>query len=69
MENAFVTIYITKNPLESAKNLLNLAVDSNIGDLAALESIIGALVLKGDISPGTVTQFFVFKSYVEIVAC
>ncbi|XP_010672998.2 condensin-1 complex subunit CAP-D2 [Beta vulgaris subsp. vulgaris] len=64
VENAFVTIYITKNPLESAKNLLNLAVDSNIGDLAALESIIGALVLKGDISPGTISalwDFFCFN--------
>lgn len=55
VENAFITIYITKNSLETAKNLLKLAIDSNIGDLAALESIIGALVFKGDVSSGTVT--------------
>lgn len=54
MENAFVTIYIRKNPVETAKNLLNLAIDSNIGDLAALEFIVGALVSKGDISTSTV---------------
>jgi len=50
VENAFVTIYIRKNPVETAKNLLNLAIDSNIGDLAALDFIVGALVSKGDIS-------------------
>ena len=54
MENAFHTIYIRKSPIETAKNLLNLAVDSNIGDLAALEYIVGALVSKGDISSTTV---------------
>ncbi|KAF8024916.1 hypothetical protein BT93_F1920 [Corymbia citriodora subsp. variegata] len=43
VENAFITIYIRKNPVETAKNLVSLAVDSNIGDLAALESIVGAL--------------------------
>ncbi|KAL0383464.1 UNVERIFIED_CONTAM: Condensin complex subunit [Sesamum calycinum] len=48
--NAFITIYIRKNPVETAKNLLNLAIDSNIGDLAALEFILGALVSKGDIT-------------------
>uniref|UniRef100_A0A803MJ92 Condensin-1 complex subunit CAP-D2 n=1 Tax=Chenopodium quinoa TaxID=63459 RepID=A0A803MJ92_CHEQI len=64
VENAFITIYITKNSLETAKNLLNLAIDSNIGDLAALESIIGTLVYKGDISSGTISalwDFFCFN--------
>ncbi|XWS43069.1 hypothetical protein CRYUN_Cryun16bG0069400 [Craigia yunnanensis] len=50
VENAFITIYIRKNPVEAAKNLLNLAIDSNVGDQAALEFIVGALVSKGDIS-------------------
>lgn len=54
VENAFVTIYIRKNLVETAKNLLNLAIDSNVGDLAALEFIVGALVSKGDISSGVV---------------
>lgn len=54
MENAFITIYITKNPTETAKNLITLAIDSNVGDLAALEFIIGALVSKGDISASMV---------------
>ncbi|KAF8024917.1 hypothetical protein BT93_F1920 [Corymbia citriodora subsp. variegata] len=31
VENAFITIYIRKNPVETAKNLVSLAVDSNIG--------------------------------------
>ena len=56
VENAFVTIYVSKNFLETAKNLLNLAIDSNIGDLAALEFIVGALVAKGDISTSTVSS-------------
>lgn len=40
--------------METAKNLLSLATDSNIGDLAALEFIVGTLVSKGDISSSTV---------------
>lgn len=54
VEDAFITIYVRKNPVETAKNLLSLAIDSNIGDLAALEFIINALVSKGDISSSTV---------------
>lgn len=54
MENAFITIYLRKSPVETAKNLINLAIDSNIGDLAALEFIVAALVSKGDISSSTV---------------
>lgn len=54
MENAFNAIYIRKNPVETAKKLLSLVIDSNIGDLAALEFLVGALVSKGDISSSTV---------------
>ncbi|KAL2226024.1 condensin complex subunit 1 [Sesamum indicum] len=64
VENAFVTIYIRKNPVETAKNLLNLAIDSNIGDLAALEFILGALVSKGDITASMLSalwDFFCFN--------
>ncbi|GMH29408.1 hypothetical protein Nepgr_031251 [Nepenthes gracilis] len=64
VENAFITIYITKNSLETAKNLLNLAIDSNIGDLAALEFIIGVLVSKDDITAGMISalwDFFCFN--------
>lgn len=57
VENAFITIYVRKNPVETAKNLVSLAVDSNIGDLAALEFIIGALVSKGDITTAMVCSF------------
>ncbi|KAJ9548071.1 hypothetical protein OSB04_020614 [Centaurea solstitialis] len=58
VENAFVTIYITKSPNETAKNLITLATDSNIGDLAALEFIVGALMSKGDISASTVSALW-----------
>lgn len=64
VENAFVTIYIRKSSMETAKNLLNLAIDSNIGDLAALEFIVGALVSKGDISTSMISalwDFFCFN--------
>ncbi|XP_075512806.1 condensin-1 complex subunit CAP-D2 isoform X1 [Primulina tabacum] len=64
VENAFTTIYLRKNPMETAKNLLNLAIDSNIGDLAALEFILGALVSKGDITACTLSalwDFFCFN--------
>ncbi|KAJ6747581.1 CONDENSIN [Salix koriyanagi] len=64
VENAFVTIYVRKNPVDTAKNLLNLAIDSNIGDLAALEFIVNALVSKGDISTSTISalwDFFCFN--------
>ncbi|CAL5349207.1 unnamed protein product [Camellia sinensis] len=53
VENAFITIYVRKIPVETAKNLLHFAIDSNIGDLAALEFIVGALVSKGDITKST----------------
>lgn len=65
MENAFTTIYITKNPVESAKNLVVLAVDSTIGDLAALELIIAALVTKGDITASTVLSLSCFFSEIQ----
>ncbi|KAK8588828.1 hypothetical protein V6N12_023241 [Hibiscus sabdariffa] len=64
VENAFVTIYIRKSLVETAKNLLNLAIDSNVGDQAALEFIVGALVSKGDISSGVISalwDFFCFN--------
>ncbi|RWR88379.1 condensin complex subunit 1 [Cinnamomum micranthum f. kanehirae] len=63
VEDAFITIYIRKNPAETAANLLNLAVESNIGDLAALEFIIGSLVSKGDISTNTITALWDFFSF------
>ncbi|XP_047172089.1 condensin-1 complex subunit CAP-D2 isoform X2 [Vigna umbellata] len=64
VESAFHTIYIRKSPTETANNLLSLATDSNIGDLAALECIVGALVSKGDISSSTISalwDFFCFN--------
>ncbi|KAK6941728.1 Condensin complex subunit 1, N-terminal [Dillenia turbinata] len=64
VESAFVTIYVTKNPTETAKNLLNLAIESNIGDLAALEFMIDALVSKSCISTSTISalwDFFCFN--------
>lgn len=57
VENAFILIYIRKNPVEMAKQLLNLAIDSNIGDQAALEFIVNALVSKGEISSSMVGSF------------
>ncbi|KAF5191977.1 Condensin complex subunit [Thalictrum thalictroides] len=64
VEDAFVTIYIRKRHSETAKNLLDLAIDSNIGDLAALEVIVASLVSKGEISTSTISalwDFFTFK--------
>ena len=62
MENAFITIYIRKSPLETAKSLLNLAIESNIGDLAALEFIVAVLVSKGDITTGAVCSLSAFMT-------
>ncbi|XP_018677159.2 condensin-1 complex subunit CAP-D2 isoform X1 [Musa acuminata AAA Group] len=64
VESAFVTIYIRKNPMETAKNLLDLAIDSSIGDLAALEFLISSLMSKGEISMSTISalwDFFIFN--------
>ncbi|XP_057487227.1 condensin-1 complex subunit CAP-D2 isoform X2 [Actinidia eriantha] len=65
VENAFINIYVVRNnPVETAKNLLYLAIDSNIGDLAALEFIVGALVSKGDITASMISalwDFFCFN--------
>ncbi|KFK34945.1 hypothetical protein AALP_AA5G214200 [Arabis alpina] len=64
VENAFISIYIRKNPVDTAKQLLNLAIESNIGDQAALEFIVNALVSKGEISSSTISalwDFFCFN--------
>ncbi|KAK8916374.1 hypothetical protein KSP39_PZI022557 [Platanthera zijinensis] len=53
VENAFVSIYIRKIPSETALNLLNLAINSSIGDLAAVECLICSLMSKGEISQST----------------
>ncbi|CAH9068843.1 unnamed protein product [Cuscuta epithymum] len=64
VENAFITIYLQKNTIGTAKNLLRLAIDSNVGDLAALELLVGKLVSKGDITSSTLSalwDFFCFN--------
>uniref|UniRef100_A0A0D9X2G3 Condensin-1 complex subunit CAP-D2 n=1 Tax=Leersia perrieri TaxID=77586 RepID=A0A0D9X2G3_9ORYZ len=58
VESAFITIYTRKNPMETAKSLLSLAIDCSIGDLAALESLVSSLVSKGEISSATVTALW-----------
>ncbi|CAN4118527.1 unnamed protein product [Withania somnifera] len=58
VENAFIAIYVRKNPEETAKNLSNLAIDSNIGDLASLEFLIGALMSKGDLTSSTLSALW-----------
>lgn len=44
VEGAFISIYIKKNAMETAANLINITIDASIGDLAALEHIVTALV-------------------------
>ncbi|ERN16221.1 hypothetical protein AMTRI_Chr01g129540 [Amborella trichopoda] len=64
VEGAFITIYVQKSATEAAANLLHLAIDSNIGDLAALEFIVSTLVAKGDISASVISalwDFFCFN--------
>ncbi|XP_042509695.1 condensin complex subunit 1 [Macadamia integrifolia] len=63
VESAFIAIYVKKGPTETAKNLLNLAVDSSIGDLAALELLVDALVSKGDISNSTISALWDYFSF------
>ncbi|XP_068660218.1 condensin-1 complex subunit CAP-D2 [Aristolochia californica] len=63
VEVAFITIYIKKSPLETAHSLLNLAIESNIGDLAALEHIVSSLASKGDISVTTISALWDFFSF------
>ncbi|KAH7667151.1 Condensin subunit 1/Condensin-2 complex subunit D3 protein [Dioscorea alata] len=63
VENAFITIYIRKDPEETAKNLLNLALDSSIGDLAALECLVSSLVSKGEISTSMMSALWNFFSF------
>ncbi|XVE95804.1 hypothetical protein REPUB_Repub02eG0164600 [Reevesia pubescens] len=46
VENAFVTIYIGKHPVETAKNLLNLAIDSNVEIKQPLSSLLVPWCLK-----------------------
>ncbi|XP_062188316.1 condensin-1 complex subunit CAP-D2-like isoform X2 [Phragmites australis] len=58
VESAFITIYTRKSPTETAKSLLNLAIDCSIGDLAALESLVSSLVSKAEISSSTVSALW-----------
>ncbi|CAN6444040.1 unnamed protein product [Victoria cruziana] len=61
--SAFITIYVKKSPMETARNLLTLAIDSSIGDIAALESIISALVSNGEISSSTISSLWDFFNF------
>ncbi|XP_020579522.1 condensin complex subunit 1 [Phalaenopsis equestris] len=63
VENAFISIYIRKAPLETGRNLLTLAINSSIGDLAALECLIGSLVSKGEISQSTISALWDYFSF------
>ncbi|KAH9319750.1 hypothetical protein KI387_021519, partial [Taxus chinensis] len=63
VEGAFITIYIKRNSLETASNLINFTIDASIGDLAALEYIISVLVTKGDISSGTISALWDFFTF------
>jgi condensin complex subunit 1 len=61
VESAFITLYTRNSPTETAKRLLDLAIDCSIGDLAALESLISSLVSKAEISSSTVRPSFPIK--------
>ncbi|KAG9458101.1 hypothetical protein H6P81_002609 [Aristolochia fimbriata] len=63
VEEAFITIYIKKSPLETARSLLNLAIESNIGDLAALEHIVSSLASNGNISVTTISALWDFFNF------
>ncbi|KAK8916246.1 hypothetical protein KSP39_PZI022560 [Platanthera zijinensis] len=63
VENAFVSIYIRKIPSETALNLLNLAINSSIGDLAAVECLICSLMSKGEISQSTISALWDYFSF------
>ncbi|XP_021310250.1 condensin complex subunit 1 isoform X2 [Sorghum bicolor] len=58
VESAFITLYTRKSPTETAKRLLDLAIDCSIGDLAALESLVSSLVSKAEISSSTVSALW-----------
>ncbi|KAL5659591.1 hypothetical protein ACJX0J_032754, partial [Zea mays] len=58
VESAFITLYTRKSPIETAKSLLDLAIDCSIGDLAALESLISSLVSKAEISSSMVSALW-----------
>ncbi|KAG0453440.1 hypothetical protein HPP92_024744 [Vanilla planifolia] len=58
VENAFVSIYIRKSPSETAQNLLSLTINTNLGDLTALESLISSLVVKGLIPQSTISALW-----------
>ncbi|XP_058078883.1 condensin-1 complex subunit CAP-D2-like [Magnolia sinica] len=57
VEDAFITSYLMRNPTGTAANLSSIAMESSIGDLVALEFIVGSLVSKGDISTSKVCLF------------
>ncbi|PKA58621.1 hypothetical protein AXF42_Ash008908 [Apostasia shenzhenica] len=63
VENAFISIYVSKSPSETARNLLNLVIDSSVGDLAALEYLIGSLVSKGEFSQSTISALWDYFSF------
>jgi condensin complex subunit 1 len=63
VEGAFISIYIKKNSMETAANLINITIDASIGDLAALEHIVTALVTKGDITSGTISALWDFFTF------
>ncbi|KAG0620104.1 hypothetical protein M758_4G189600 [Ceratodon purpureus] len=65
VEGAFTSLYMKRSPSETALNLLTLALDASIGDLASIEALLIKFTGKGDISHGTVAalwNYFTFNA-------
>ncbi|KAJ7519949.1 hypothetical protein O6H91_20G060900 [Diphasiastrum complanatum] len=58
VESAFRTIYIKKNPQETAASLLALTLDATVGDLAAIEMLVSNLMRSRDISSATISALW-----------
>ncbi|GBG66498.1 hypothetical protein CBR_g63081 [Chara braunii] len=55
---AFVSLYLSKHPVESARNLIELVLGATVGDLAALESIIISLMKNGIVHYDTIRSLW-----------
>lgn len=63
MEEAFLTLYLRESPDRCALNLSNLVVNASLGDLTALEALIGKFAHSMDLTPATVSLFFLLMSF------
>ncbi|OAE32488.1 hypothetical protein AXG93_3242s1100 [Marchantia polymorpha subsp. ruderalis] len=58
VDDAFKTLYLKGAPSEIATSLVQLTLEASLGDLASIEALVGKSMMRGDITPGTLSALW-----------